>query len=828
MTTARRRAIPIRPSWAKVALLSALGPLALAAMALWLGVQTEHGEAARQNLQRSFEYQREVERLGSLLKDAETGQRGYLVAGDRSFLEPYVDAHARLAGQLVNVERLAPRTGEDRTDLGRLKRLIGEKFAEMQQVIDVRDKQGSEAAAARLRQGLGKRLMDRIRITIDQMVSRAATRLASAEQIVADRRARNMHLIWLSIAFIALASTATGIVLGRGARQRSRLGQEKEEQAARRRAVFDAVHDGLVMVNPSGTIEQMNPAAERIFGHAATDLVRRDIATLVDIAPGEGSFLERVGLRDGELVKTELHDVPGRTAAGEDISLDIALGVMPLPAGIHIVLAVRDATARREIERLKDDFISTVSHELRTPLTSVVGSLALLRSGAVGALPVDAQRLAEIAETNSQRLIRLINDILDIDQIRKGRMAFDYAVVDLRDVMTKAVQAMQGLADRRSISIDAYAPSAPVMACADADRLIQVAGNLLSNAIKFSPEGSTVRFELIEGPEDHVIQITDQGPGIDADFASSIFSRFAQSTRPNKQMIAGTGLGLAISREIVRSHGGEISFENRQEGGARFAFSVPRDSAYAASGNGMARLLICEDDHDAGRTIQSILTAHGYASDLVATVRDAIAHARSHPYDALLLDLTLADADGTDVVRALRGDGERRMPPVIVISGLAPPPAGEESDYAGWLQKPFDPPRLIQLIQRAIRRSDQRKALILHVDDDDDTRELFSAALAGRGLLLGANSLAAARTILAERRPDAIVLDLGLPDGSGGSLLIEAKERQDPFPVVIYSAQEIDDATRRLADAVLVKSRRALPKLASTILDIVDKHGAPQ
>jgi DNA-binding response OmpR family regulator len=301
-----------------------------------------------------------------------------------------------------------------------------------------------------------------------------------------------------------------------------------------------------------------------------------------------------------------------------------------------------------------------------------------------------------------------------------------------------------------------------------------------------------------------------------------------QGARPNKQMIAGTGLGLAISREIVRSHGGEISFENRSEGGARFAFSIPRDSAYAANGDGSARLLICEDDKDAGSTIQSILTAHGYASDLVTTVRDAIAHARSHPYAVILLDLTLADADGMDVMRALRSDAGVRPPPVIVISGIAPPTDVVETAYAGWLQKPFDPPRLIQLVQRAIRRSDQRKAVILHVDDDDDTRELFSAALAGRGLLLSATSLATARMILAERRPDAIVLDLGLPDGSGISLLAEAKKGQPPLPVVIYSAQEIDGAARKLADAVLVKSRRALPKLASTILDIVDRHGGPQ
>lgn len=828
MTSIGRRTFRIRPSWTQVALLSAVAPLLLAAMAIWYGREIQHGMATRQEIQRSFEYQREIEELGALLRDAETGQRGYLISGDPNFLQPYEQARASLDEQITRVERRTSASGPNRSDLERLKLLITAKFAEMQAVIEVRDRAGAAAAARLLAEGTGKRLMDDIRIVTERMDERGRTLLASAQKIDADRRSHIRQATWWAIIVTALASAMVGMLMGRSARQRHQLWIANEELSARRRAVFDAVTDGLITVNPSGTIEKVNPAAERIFGYSAAQLLRRDISTIIDIAPGDGPFLERIGLRDGELLKTELLDLVGHSSTGGDISLDIALGTMTLPDGIHIVLALRDATARREVERLKDDFISTVSHELRTPLTSVVGSLTLLRSGAAGALPAEAQRLAEIAETNSQRLIRLINDILDIDQIRKGKMAFDYAVIDLRDVMTKAGQAMQGLADRRSIRIDSRSPSVPVMACADGDRLVQVAGNLLSNAIKFSPEGSTVLFELIEGNDDHVIQITDQGPGIDPDFASSIFNRFARGARPDRQLIAGTGLGLAISREIVRSHGGDISFENRRQGGARFAFSIPRDSAYPPYGDDATRLLVCEDDVDAGRTIQSILAAHGYASDLVTTVRDATAHARSHPYNVVLLDLTLADADGIDVIRALRSDHNMRAPAVIVISGLAPPPESQDLGYAGWLQKPFDPRRLIQLIQRAIRRSDQRKPVILHVDDDDDTRELFSSALAGRGLLLGASSLAAARAILAERRPDVIVLDLGLPDGSGATLLAETKRDDRPLPVVIYSAQEIDGETHRLADAVLVKSRRALPKLASTTLDIVDQHGGPQ
>ena len=821
----------VRPSWVQIVSCAAFGPLLLALAALWFGGEIRRGAEIRLTVSRTLEAQRQLTELFSLMKDAETGQRGYLISGDRAFLLPYEQATARLDEQIARVERVerqGPVDSPEVADLARLNDLIHAKFIELQAVIDVRDRAGLVAAADRLKEGKGKRLMDAIRALIGNLQARDSLQLQAAQKADAQRISGNRRIIWSIIGAFAMAATILGFLIGRGMRQRYLLTLENEELSTRRQAIFDSVTDGIVLINPSGSIEKVNQHAELMFGYRADDLLRRDISTLVDIAPGEGSFLERVGLRDGKLDKPELIDLTGRTSAGEAVPLDVMLGTMPLPDGIHIVAALRDATARKDIDRLKDDFISTVSHELRTPLTSVVGSLGLLRSGAAGDLPPQAQRLAEIAETNTQRLIRLINDILDIDQIRKGRMAFDYAVIDLREVMGKTLETMQGLAERRPVTIDMDLPDSTVLACADVDRLVQVAGNLLSNAIKFSPEGSTVRFELIPGRDDHLIQVTDNGPGVDLEFAKRMFNRFAQGSRPDQQMIAGTGLGLAISREIVRNHGGEISFENRPEGGARFAFSIPRDSAQVVEGARSTRLLICEDDSDAGYTIQSILTAHGFASDLVTTVRDGIAHARSRPYNAVQLDLTLADSDGTDVIRALRADSGTRHLPIVIISGTAPNPTIDSDAYVGWLQKPFDPPRLIQLIQRAIRHAGKRKAVILHIDDDSDTRELFAAALAGRGLLLGATSLASARTILAARRPDAIVLDLGLPDGSGQDLLVEIKASDAPLPVIIYSAQEVDAQAKALADAVVIKSRRALPKLAASVLEAVDHHGGPQ
>jgi PAS domain S-box-containing protein len=829
MTRTKARRSDLKPSWLSIALIAAIAPVTLTGFGLWAEHEARHDIRTRIAIYGAQSHQRELTELLSLLKDAETGQRGYLISGDRILLQPYLDARQQLPRQIEKVRRLTP-SPRDAQDLATLARLSAAKLDELERLIGLRDRLGLPAATEALRDGEGKRLMDRIRVLVDTMTRRGGVTL---EQEIAseERRFNEIRVqVFASVLISALLAASVGVWIGRDRRMRHLLYRERADIAARQRAIFESATDAIILINPSGSIETINPAAERMFLYNAAELLRRDIATLIDIAPGEGSFLSRLGMRDGRLTKTELIDVIGRTSAGEAIALDVVLGTMELPDGVHIVAALRDATSRKEVDQLKDDFISTVSHELRTPLTSIVGSLGLLRSGAAGALPEDAQRLAEIAETNSQRLIRLINDILDIDQIRKGRMAFDYAVVDLRDVMQKAVETMQGLAQRKSVTIDCAIPPHPVMACADQDRLVQVAGNLLSNALKFSPEGSAIRFALFPGEEDHVVQVTDNGPGIAPEFAGSIFNRFARADRPASRKVGGTGLGLAISREIVRSHGGDISFENRAEGGAIFAFSIPRDTASLTESDNAVRLLVCEQEPEHGRSIQSMLNAQGYASDLVMTVRDGIAHARSQPYEAVIVNPAMGEVESIDAVRrfGLARNRAKQPTPIIVVSDRAPPTDGSDRLLAGWLQRPIDPRTMVQIVQRALRRADHRKAVILHVDDDDDTRELFSAALAGRGLLLNATSLRSADKILAERLPDAIVLDLGLPDGSGKRLLTDVKRWKQPLPIIVYSAQEIDEETRRLADAVIVKSRRALSRLATTVLDIVDRHGGPQ
>jgi signal transduction histidine kinase len=243
------------------------------------------------------------------------------------------------------------------------------------------------------------------------------------------------------------------------------------------------------------------------------------------------------------------------------------------------LIAVRDITERRRIERLHDEFVSTVSHELRTPLTSIVGSLGLVVGNAAGNLPEQASRLLTIALKNSQRLTRLINDILDISKMESGEVTFQMKCVDVRAVTEQAIEATRGFAESYDVQI-AFDPTSPsTNVWADPDRLVQVLANLVSNAVKFSPGGSEVVVAIRDRGDAIRLSVRDFGPGIPDGFKPHIFEKFAQADASNARQRGGSGLGLSIVRHIVVRLGGIVGFEDAPGGGTIFYADLPRYSA---------------------------------------------------------------------------------------------------------------------------------------------------------------------------------------------------------------------------------------------------------
>jgi signal transduction histidine kinase len=266
------------------------------------------------------------------------------------------------------------------------------------------------------------------------------------------------------------------------------------------------------------------------------------------------------------------------------------------------ILVIRDISARRQTERLKDEFVATVSHELRTPLTSISGSLGLLTGQWASKLPESAARLLTIAHTNSQRLARLLNDILDIEKLESGHVVFNLSKVAVRSLVEHAIEDNRGFASSYGVQVRLDAASVDVDANADPDRLSQVITNLLSNAIKFSPANGEVVVAVEKDADNVRITVRDHGSGVPDEFKPHIFEKFAQADATNTRQKGGTGLGLSIVKQIVERLGGKIGFGDAAGGGAIFHVELPAWDGRAGgeidldSDTAAARILFCEDD----------------------------------------------------------------------------------------------------------------------------------------------------------------------------------------------------------------------------------------
>ncbi len=232
-----------------------------------------------------------------------------------------------------------------------------------------------------------------------------------------------------------------------------------------------------------------------------------------------------------------------------------------------------DISDRKATEHMKDEFVSIVGHELRTPLTSIHGSLKILASKKLGKLTPQGQEFIEISLKNTQRLTRLINDVLDLERMESGRVTMSMQTCDLAELMAHAAQAMQAMADAQNIQIIVNAPELTIWA--DPDHIVQVLTNLLSNAIKFSSANTSVWLSATKRQEDTLVQVKDQGRGIPSDKVETIFERFRQVDASDSRQLGGTGLGLAICKNILQRHGGKIWVESTLGVGSTFFFTLP-------------------------------------------------------------------------------------------------------------------------------------------------------------------------------------------------------------------------------------------------------------
>ena len=792
-------------------------PMVVAILFAWLGHEYSQTEALRLRARAAYDRRVESSNLIARIADAESSQRGYIITGEMKFLGGYAPARTDVFetfDQLRGELRDAPAQAQL---LEQMRGIAVAKFTEMDRIIAIRRKDGLEIAANEVREGRGFQLMDDIRALSARIIGMAEADRNTRTAIYRSRVEADQAGTWMGIAGGGALLLIAALLLWRQSSSRYRARLAAYSIAERNRAILDSTIDAIAILNPSGTIETINAAAQKMLGYRQEELERRYVSTLIKLEDRPVTFHERIGLRDGALASPYLSDRKVLHRDGHEIPVDIALGVMRLPDGDHIVASVRDISERKRIERAKDDLMSTVSHELRTPLTSVVGALGLLRAGSAGELPGAAGRLIEIAENNSRRLIRLINDMLDIDRIQSGALHLAREPMDLREVLDKACEGSRGLAEAAGVRIDCEPGDTPVIVAGDADRLLQVVTNLASNAIRVSSAGATVTIGLDTATTNGrvIVTVDDDGPGVPHEFRRRIFGRFERASDDQSQ---GTGLGLAISREIVNRHDGTIWFEDRPGGGSRFAFvlDLVRVAEIEDDAGDGPRVLICEDDAQMADTLRALLTAAGHRARSVATAAEARAALSGGIYSALLLDLKLPDKSGYEIAKWVRGSKSQASLPIIVVSAL--PREDVPFDIVDWIEKPVDSARLSAAVAEAIARSETALPTVIHLDDDPDMLDIVASVLGGEARVLRARNLADARLILETGAPDVAILDLHLAQGSGTELLPMLKDgRGIAIPTIIFSAHDVSPDHAAQVDAVLVKSRGSLPDLKATV-----------
>ena len=633
---------------------------------------------------KSFEIREQLRLLLSLHQDIETGQRGFVLTANPAFLEPYVQARGQLAGAFEELTGLVADYPPALGPLGRLRAASREKLAIVERDIALAKRGEIEEAQALIATGEGRRRMDVLRALVTEMDAAEGLRLQNRTAASsAAREALQQTALALNAALIALLGLA-GFIIARTLHSRANALRAAQDYASRQAAVFDGAKDAMITINPSGSIETLNPAAAMLFGYTPDDLMRRDVGTLFEVAPDRGlveSFLKR--LQAGRTLNaSKAEEFWARRQDGSTFLADVTVSPVPLADGHRYLAVLRDVTERKQVERMKTEFVSTVSHELRTPLTSIAGSLGLLSAGAAGRLPERASRLVDIAYNNCQRLVRLINDILDIEKIESGQMRFDNRPVDLVTATQSCVQANNGFAETHRVTIEFAQSAGDATVIADPDRLAQIVTNLLSNAIKFSPDGGVVDVRVDPLDRRYRLSIADRGPGIPDEFRDRIFAKFAQADSSDTRTKGGTGLGLSIVRELVVRMGGSVTFEDRDGGGTVFSIDLPAgETAIEADVTpqptpqptpalaGLPIILHVDDDPDMLRVVSANFEGHAdiRSAKSVEAARSLI---RVQHFDAAILDIGMADGSGLDLLPLLR----ETLPgaPVVVFTAQDP------------------------------------------------------------------------------------------------------------------------------------------------------------
>jgi signal transduction histidine kinase len=525
---------------------------------------------------RAYTVNSALEQVRSSVVDMESAQRGYLATRDRQLEQPYETARQRLSVALRQASDVSGEPGQEES-LKRLRNDVDRRIDQLEQLDRLAAKGDFDSGLKLVRTGGGEALTNEIRKTVTHMQSVENRRLYES--------LRSLNLVneetLRFCLFATIISIAVLVLSFLFVSNQLRMRELKEESERRQKEALNAmlttIGDGVIIVERND-VRIFNPAAELLLGKGPTNAPLEEWCEFYGLflpdkrtalPPAENPILR--ALNGENIDQVELYVYNEATPRGRFISIT-ARTLHDEDGAVRAAVAVlHDITQRKMGEQRLNEFYALLSHELRTPLTSIRGSMGLLEAGVAGKLSEMAAELVTIAKHEVDRLVRLVNNILDLKKIEAGKLQLHTTAVAPSAIVKMTLTALASLAAETNVALIEVITTERMVLC-DQDRIIQVLTNLVANAIKFSPEGTAIDIKVSEQEPYVRFAVIDRGPGIAAEHLPLLFAKFQQIESAQRK---GTGLGLAISKALVEQHGGKIGVESRIGEGSTFWFDIP-------------------------------------------------------------------------------------------------------------------------------------------------------------------------------------------------------------------------------------------------------------
>ncbi len=613
-----------------------------------------------------------------------------------------------------------------------------------------------------------------------------------------------------------------------------------EHASSQQRAVLDAASDAMVLIAPDREILTMNQCFAELFGLASADARTLSLRDIEEILPDLFDEGERLLGQIDSALKDSQRRFEEMVVQSFPVRREFALFSTPVHStdGEHLgrLFVLRDVTKEREVDRMKSEFVSLVSHELRTPLTSIKGYVDLLIEGEVGDVTEEQVEFLGIVKSNADRLVALINDLLDISRIESGKIDLTRTSQSLLEAVRAVTTSLRMQLQAKEQHLEISVPG-DLVVFADSNRLVQVLTNLLSNAHKYTPSGGQIAVRAISEAGMARVDIQDSGIGLSEEEQEQLFTRFFRANNRTTQEVGGTGLGLTIVRSLIELHGGEISVSSTVGKGSTFSFTLPLAAqvdrvASPISAMGLrpgGRVLVVDDEPDIANLVGRYLERAGYTVLVANNSSTALSLASSERLELIILDIQLADVDGFTVLEQLKSQPQTADIPVLMLSVMPDDGRSKRLGAVDYLNKPISEGELLARVDLAL--ATEPTGPILVVDDDTDVRNLLVGHLRRAGFaVVEARDGGEALERVRDTSPSLVLMDIRMPvmDGVEALRRLRMQEETSRIPIVMMTASpgvmESNRSAVELLGGGVILSK---PWTAEELAAVIGRAGLP-